>query len=129
MWIAERNRKGRETGGTAFTGPVTVSGDPARVYLEGERRGVAVYAPGGYHWAPGLGDDVLVLKAGESGEKPCAVGVPTKTEGEALQPGEGLITGGKCSIKLGLDRRIEVTGLLTVNGTRVGPEPEVGEDG
>ena len=118
MWIAERNRKGRETGGTAFTGPVTVSGDPARVYL-----------PGGYHWAPGLGDDVLVLKAGESGEKPCAVGVPTKTEGEALQPGEVLITGGKCSIKLGLDRRIEVTGLLTVNGTRVGPEPEVEEDG
>ena len=54
MFMAKKERTGR-TGGGALTGVVTVSGDPAGVWLEGERRGVAVYAPGGYQWVPGRG--------------------------------------------------------------------------
>jgi hypothetical protein len=121
MYLARRERK-QGTGGLALTGPVTLPGDPAGAYLEGERRGVAVYAPGGYHWVPGTGDEVLVLKAGSDGEKPCAVGLPAN--GEGLQPGEVLITGGDCSIFLDRKGNVAVTGTFTVNGTVVGPAPK-----
>lgn len=93
--------------------------------MEGERRGVTVCAPGGYHWAPELGDEVLVLKTGESGEKPCAVGVPVAEE---VRPGEVLITGKKCSILLGPEGCVTVTGRLIVNGQQVGPAPKEEED-
>lgn len=82
--------------------------------------------PGGYHWAPELGDEVLVLKTGESGEKTCAAGVPV--EG-TVKPGEVLITGRKCSLRLGLDGTVFVTGLLVVNGTQVGPPPPDDREG
>lgn len=116
MFLAKRERE-QSAGAAALTGPVTVAGAPAAAYLEGERRDVAIYAPGGYHWVPGWGDEVLVLKAGESGEKPCALGVPTAPAG--LRPGEVLIHGGTCSLKLGLNGTVEVTGMLTVNGKTV----------
>lgn len=45
----------RRPEGTALVGPVRVPGEPGGAYLEGERRGLAVYAPGGYHWVPGWG--------------------------------------------------------------------------
>ena len=121
MWMAKRERKNAAPVG-ALTGPVTVPGDPAGAWLEGERRGVAVYAPGGYHWVPAAGDEVLVLKAGGSGEKPCALGVPAAGE-FGLKPGEVLISAGKCSVRLGLNGQVAVTGLFTVNGTVVGPPP------
>lgn len=121
MFLSKREWQ-RRGGGAALTGMVTLPGDRLGVWLEGERRGVAVYAPGGYHWAPGLGEEVLVLKSGESGEMPCAVGVPAAVEG--LRPGEVLITAGEASIRLGLDGRVSITGTLTVNGTIVGPVPE-----
>lgn len=120
MFLARRER-GRSPGGTAATGPVTVSGCPAGAYLEGERRGVAVFAPGGYHWVPQMGEELLVLKAGEDGEKPCAVGVASAVEG--LEPGEVLIRAGGTSILLGRDGQVAVKGVFTVNGTMVGPPP------
>lgn len=132
MFLSKREWRQRG-GGTALTGMVTLPGSPAGAWLEGERRGVAVYAPGGYHWVPGLGSEVLVLKAGENGEQPCAVGVPAG--GRGLEPGEVLITGGGCSIKLGLDGRVEmsgtvnVTGGLLVNGQPVQLVPEEIEEG
>lgn len=116
MFLAKREGRARSAG-TAFTGPVTLPGDPAGAWIEGERRGVAVYAPGGYHWVPGLGDEVLVLKTGESGEAPCALGVPSG--GQGLQPGEVLITAGEAAIRLRLNGTVEVTGNLTVNGAPV----------
>lgn len=116
MFLGKRERQ-EKSAGTALTGPVTLPGDPAGAYLEGERRGVAVYAPGGYHWVPAAGDEVLVLKTGERGEKPCAVGVAAG--GQGLLPGEVLISAGACAIKLGMDGRVSVTGDLTVNGVPV----------
>lgn len=100
-----------------MTGPVTIPGGRVGAWLEAERREVAVYAPGGYHWAPASGDKILVLKAGERGEEPCAVG--TAAEDAGLEPGEVLITTGKSAIRLGLDGKVEVTGTLTVNGAPV----------
>ena len=116
MCLGQRERRERPAG-MALTGPVTLPGDSAGVWLEGERRGVAVYAPGGYHWVPAAGDEVLVLKTGERGERPCAVGVAAG--GQGLLPGEVLITVGAASIKLGLDGQVAVTGNLTVNGVPV----------
>lgn len=120
MFLGKRERR-ENPAGTAFTGPVTLPGDPAGAYLEGERRGVEIYAPGGYHWVPAAGDQVLVLKTGERGEKPCAVGVAAG--GQGLKPGEVLISSGACAIKLGADGRVCVTGSLTVNGRAVALEP------
>lgn len=121
MFLSQRERP-KLSGGQALTGPVTVPGDPVGAYLEGERRGVTVFAPGGYHWVPALGDEVLVLKSGENGERPCAVGVASQeTE---LGPGEVLISAGKCGIRLSPEGGVQVFGMFSVNGTPVGPQPE-----
>ena len=118
MFLGKRQR-GEPSAPQALTGPATLPGGSA-VWLEGERRGVRVYAPGGYHWVPGRGEEVLVLKTGEPGEAPCALGMAAPDKG--LRPGEVLITAGPCSVKLGLDgkltltRAVAVQGSLTVNG-------------
>ena len=116
----------RRSGASALTGPVTVPGTMAGAY--GERREMSVFAPGGYHWVPGLGDEVLVLKAGEQGERPCVVGC---VMGEAgLRPGEVLISAGRAAILLSPEGAVRVTGNLSVNGTSVGPPlPPLEEDG
>lgn len=121
MFLSRRESP-RQVGGQALVGPVTVPGDPAGAYLEGERRGLAVYAPGGYHWIPGLGDEVLALKAGEAGESPCVLGVASQAAG--LRPGEVLIQAGECSILLSPENGVEIRGRLTVNGSMLGPLPE-----
>ena len=117
MWLARNGRREVNTPGQALTGPVTLPGDPAGAYLGGERRNVAVYAPGGYHWVPRQGDQILVLKAGDAGEELCAVGVPAGAM--TLEPGEVLITAGGSAIKLEPGGRIKMTGTLTVNGRPV----------
>lgn len=126
MFLSRRER-GEGFGAFALTGPVTVPGRAAGAYLEGERRGLAVYAPGGYYWAPGLGDEVLVLKAGEQGERPCVVG---RAMGRVeLTPGEVLLATGRAAIRLSPDGTVAVTGNLSVNGTQVGPSlPKEDED-
>ena len=105
-----------------MVGPVTVPGDPAGADREGARRGLAVYAPGGYHWIPGRGDEVLALKAGAAGESPCVLGVASQAAG--LRPGEVLIQAGECSILLSPENGVEIRGRLTVNGSVLGPLPE-----
>lgn len=120
MFLSRRQRTPKAPA-AALTGPVTLQGDPAGAWLEGERRGVAVYAPGGYCWVPQTGEEVLVLKAGESGEQPCAVGVPAEMEG--LLPGQVFIHAGKCSILLDPEGTVSLTGTFKVNGEIVGPLP------
>lgn len=48
MWTSNRKQDGRTQEAPGDVGVVTLGGDPAGVYLSGERRWVAVYAPGGY---------------------------------------------------------------------------------
>ncbi len=81
MWTSNRKQDGRTQEAPGDVGVVTLGGDPAGVYLSGERRWVAVYAPGGYQWRPAVGEKVLVLKAGDHQESPCLVGV--RQEGTA----------------------------------------------
>ena len=128
MFLGKRQR-GEPDPPQALTGPATLPGGSA-VWLEGERRGVRIYAPGGYHWAPRRGEELLVLKTGEG---PCALGMAADRQG--LQPGEVLITSGACSVKLGLDGKLTLTGQvavsggLTVNGCQVVLEPPKEEEG
>lgn len=121
MFLSRREREQKPA--AALTGEVTVTGG---VWAGGERRGVAVYAPGGYHWVPRRGDKVLVLKAGERGEEPCVLGEAVQERG--LRPGEVLISAGKGEIRLGLEGTIDVTGTFRVNGTVVGPLPKTDEE-
>ena len=78
----------------ADLGLVTLGGDPAGVYLGGERRWVAVCAPGGYQWRPRTGDQVLVVKAGDQREIPCLAGVCQPEIQEKEEPLEAGAAGG-----------------------------------
>lgn len=105
MWTSDR-RKTRQAGESWVDwGEVTLEGDPAGAYLDGERRQLAVYGPGGYCWKPALGDRVLVLKAGQGGESPCVAG---KRQGEAADAGRW---GG-----VHLQQRVRESGLLLRTG-------------
>ena len=119
MWLSERERRRvEERRAAALVGQVTLGGDPAGVYLDGERRDLPVFGPGGYVWRPGLGQQVLVLKAGEQGEAPCVAGAECGGQW-TLEPGEVLIHSGEASIRLKADGTVAVTGRMTVNGKTV----------
>lgn len=51
---------------------MTIGGDAVAVMLDGERRGLEVYSPGGYRWTPRAEQKVLVIQG--QGEIPCVVG-------------------------------------------------------
>ena len=111
MWLSER-KKGRGYG-EAMVGQTTLSGDPAGVYLDAERRALVVFAPGGYVWRPAVGEEVLVLK--QEGENSCVVGVRC---GGDLDPGEVLIHAGQgdAAIKLSTDGTVNLMGQVLING-------------
>ena len=96
MWTANRKREGRTEECAADQGVVTLGGDPAAVYLGGERRWVSLYTPGGYQWRPKAGDKVLVVKAGDHRELPCLVGKrpDALSEEDELPPGSVRIHSG-----------------------------------
>lgn len=92
MWMAQRSKTDSAQAPTlAEQGVVTLGGDPVGVYLDGERRWLPVYGPGGYCWRPAAGQRVLVLKAGESQEGSCVVGA--RQQESDLRPGEVVLTG------------------------------------
>lgn len=115
MWISS-GRRARAGGGGALVGRATLEGDPAGAWLDGERRMLPVFGPGGYYWRPALGQELLVLKGGGPGEPSCAAGV--RTEGENLEPGEVLLRAGKggASVRLKNDGSLELCGEILVNG-------------
>ena len=106
MWTSDR-RKTRQAGESWVDwGEVTLEGDPAGAYLDGERRQLAVYGPGGYCW-----------KAGQGGESPCVAG---KRQGEAETLGAGEVSisssGAESGLLLRTDGRLELNGQVMVNG-------------
>ena len=117
MWLAPQPRRRRKDGGSPV-GPVHLGGDPAGVCLDGERRDLPVFAPGGYVWRPARGDQVLVLKTGADGEAPCVAGARCAEE-YGVAEGEVLLYSGGTSIRLGMDGTVSVTGKLLVNGKEV----------
>lgn len=119
MWTAQRSRQsGTPWSGVADQGRVTLGGDPAGVYLDGERRWLAVYGPGGYSWRPAAGQQVLVLKTGRDGEEPCVVGARQQEAG--LAPGETALTGPEGGgVRLEQGGRVRLTGSVYLGDMRL----------
>lgn len=113
MWLSgEREEKAVEEA-AAESGPVTLTGAEIAVYLAGERRNVALCAPGGYAWRPRVGQEVLVLKAGRDRERPYILGV-AEPEGE-LAPGQVRL--GSEEVGVTCDgKTVALTGQVTING-------------
>ena len=115
MWLSEQKSRKPATEATAEWGAVTI-GEPAAVYLAGERRQVPICCPGGYAWRPAVGERVLVITAGNEGESPYILGKTQHGE-ETLQPGQTRIAGGDCSILLG--EMLQMTGEVRINGEEI----------
>lgn len=116
MWMAEQHRR-RRPGGGAQIGSVTLEGDPAGVCLDGERRELPVFGPGGYLWRPAREDQVLVIKTGADGETPCVAGKRNERSVQ-LAEGEVLIYSGSAAIRLS-GGTIALEGTVLVNGKEV----------
>lgn len=117
MWISERSQRQTVLDGVAQLGYVTLPGDPVGVYLDGERRNLPLFGPGGYAWRPSRNAQVLVLKAGGDGETPCVAG--ERCRQTTLDEGEILIYSGKASIRVSPGGMVNVSGALLVNGKPV----------
>ena len=120
MWTSNRMVEGRTQEAAADQGVVTLGGDPAAVYLGGERRWVSLYSPGGYQWRPKAGDKVLVVKAGDHRELPCLVGKrpDALSEEDELPPGSVRIHSGTGVVLLDEDG-------LTLKGDEVALEGDI----
>ena len=112
MWTSER-RLERRAEESAALGQVTLGGDPAGVFLGGERRWLPVYSPGGYCWRPGAGDRVLVVQAGDGRESRCITG--RRQAEKELEPGEVRISGGTGGVRL-YSGGTDLTGEVSING-------------
>ena len=124
MWIAEQGRRRPQADGTALVGQVTLPGDPAAVYLDGERRELPVFGPGGYIWRPARDQQVLVLKTGAAGEAPCVAGALCGEKRE-VSPGEVVIYSGTSTIRVSQGNivitggNVNLQGRVLVNGKLV----------
>lgn len=98
---------------TAEWGAVTV-GEPAAVYLAGERRGLPLCCPGGFAWRPKPGDEVLVLKAGAERERPYILGRILQEGGDGLAPGEVRLGTEACGVVCG--EAVELNGPILIDG-------------
>jgi len=115
MWLSKLGKENNRNR-TAETGAVTLTGETVAVELDSERRGLPVFAPGGYYWRPKLGQKVLVLKTEEGA---CVVGVPSDgvADGEVGMKAEGgatvTLSGDGC-VRLG--PAVEIGEVLTIGG-------------
>ena len=102
MWTSER-RLERRAEESAALGQVTLGGDPAGVFLGGERRWLPVYSPGGYCWR----------QAGDGRESRCITG--RRQAEKELEPGEVRISGGSGGVRL-YSGGTDLTGEVSING-------------
>jgi hypothetical protein len=73
---------------------------------------VTVCAPGGYHWLPRAGENVLVMKADDV---PYVMGKPMGKE--ELQDGEVLIRNEGAAVLWKTGDKLDLQGQVLVNGT------------
>lgn len=108
MWLSgQQKRPAAESEGQ--TGIVTMSGGETAVLLDRERRGLEVYAPGGYRWTPQAGQRALVIQG--RGEIPCVVGV---RQGGGTPDSVGIGAG---SVKInGQSVSVQAAGTAVVGG-------------
>lgn len=108
MWLSGQQKRPADFG-EGQTGIVTMSGGGTAVLLDRERRGLEVYAPGGYHWTPQAGQRALVIQG--RGEIPCVVGV---RQGGGTPDSVGI--GAKSVGISGQSVSIQSAGTVTVGG-------------
>lgn len=113
MWLSQRKPIVHTR--TAALGNATMEGDWNGVFLDGERRNLPVFAPGGYHWKPLLGQEVLVLNATDGA---CVTATHSTAD---LSPGEVTIAAalGGASILLKNDGTLHLNGTVMINGTPI----------
>lgn len=101
MWTGKRWAGSRECYEPwVERGVVTQNQDVTGVYLDGERRQLAMASPGGYQWMPNVGEDVLVLKENQGDGAQHIVGSCQTGVGD-LSPGDVVISsGGNASVQL-----------------------------
>ncbi len=113
MWLSKKAAETARPERVADVGVVSIGASQPAVVTDGETRGLAVFAPGGYCWRPAAGEQVLVLKAGAAD----VVAGVRMMAADALAPGDVLIFApGGASIRLGADGTLALTGVVTVNG-------------
>ncbi len=123
MWLSKRAAN-REEAHFADSGMVTISGDNPGVYTRLEKRGLMVYAPGGYIWRPRTGDEMLILKCDD--DNSIVLGEPLLSYPEEMKSGEVYIkseNGASLMLKndgsIQISGAVDIQGSLTVNGNEV----------
>lgn len=114
MWLSRQRQETAVKEAVAESGPVTLLDRQAAVYLEGERRNVAMCGPVGLTWRPKVGQQVLVLKAGQEQERPFILGQDCTALAEGLAPGEVLLGTEQVGVRCG--DSVALTGQVLVNG-------------
>ncbi len=116
MWLAQQFCPTDRRQPSGF-GEITIPTQTAAAMAGGrEQRLLPVISPGGYIWAPAVGQRVYVLREGT----PCILGVHPPEE--TLSPGEVLLYSGNASLKLSPNGEIRLTGQVFLNGTPMGGE-------
>lgn len=112
MWTGQRSAGNRERYDPAVeSGTVTQNQEVNGVYLDGERRQMAVASLGGYRWQPTIGEKVLVLKENQGDGSQFIVAVCDQG-GEDLSAGEVEISStGTAKLSLKGDK-LELSGEL-----------------
>lgn len=121
MWLSGQYKRPANVG-EGQTGVVTVGGGEPAVLLDRERRGLEVYAPGGYHWTPQAGQRALVIQG--QGEVPCVVGVRQgggTPESVGIQANSVRISGSNVFLQANAvakvaGQTVALQGEITVNG-------------
>lgn len=108
MWMGERLKRRGEAEPAADTGRTSISGELSAVVTRGELRELETWAPGGYLWRPGQGDEVLVIKGGPAGEERCVLARAPRQPPEELAPGEVCVCTGQASVFLRNDGSVTV---------------------
>lgn len=114
MWLSGQQKRPAEQS-EGQVGVITMSGGETAALLDCERRGLQVYAPGGYSWTPKVGQRALVIQG--RGEIPCVVGVRQGGEAPdavtvgakrlALQGQQASLQGAQVSVTAGADVAIK----------------------
>ena len=120
MWLSERVARQSDDNNAAI-GPVTIAGTRIGVLSDAEKRGVFVFAPGGYCWRPSEGEDVLIIKC--ESEEICTIGRETEAGPEEMVEGEVYIKSREgASVWLKNDGTMELSGevhMETPSGTKI----------
>lgn len=115
MWLSKQTRR-QSRDEAAAQGSVTIGGVAAGVMAGCEYRNARIFGPRGMVWRPEPGDTALVIKT----DTPAVAGV--LTEDKDLEPGEVMLYGSGCSIKLTAQGEVLITGEVYVNGSKIGEE-------